>query len=490
MKKPLISAACALVAAGAGCTPGVQSTPVAQAAPVASGAAPAGVAAWHWEWKWKAAAGEAAPKVEVSPLKYGKGWAYAVEIDDGPASTIKVSAPLLARYQWNDAPPGVAGGTNRPFSGGAAVILSSVDTGNSTGLTYAQLEELKKAGWSILNHSYWHTGNHWDPKNFLKPEDFRRELFWSQAVYAEMIGNGRGATHFVYPNGDYHYQDYLAEFGLQSASRVGASSPRKLMDAKANLRDWTRNYLDEGVWSQQSGALWGLPEKPAAGDFVIDFTHGMDGDENSANNKRWVARLDHLAKTYGPQGDNSMWVAPSDEVANYAVAAKAAKVTSGPGDVSVTLPDTLPGSALTLKITGLPAKAASPAGATVFRQGDTVWVTTPLLGAAGSALPAPRVHRIYSGPIKPLTWDKPVAIAGVRIRQFGGGAPGFVLKMDYTTPDGKTESLLPDGETKLEPRWGSWVLFSTVPDRPAPSAKELRVTPGKDLNEMEVWAVE
>jgi hypothetical protein len=373
--------------------------------------------------------------------------------------------------------------------------MNSLDTGNSTGLTYAQLEELKKNGWGIVNHSYWHTGNHWDPKAFLKPEDFRRELFWGQAVYAELIGNGRGAVHFVYPNGDFPYQDYLAEFGLQSASRVGASSPRNLNDPKANLKDWTRNNLDEGVWSKDSGPTWGLPDKPTPGDFIIDFTHGMNGDETSANNQRWVARLYYLSKNYGPGGDNSMWVAPSDEVVSYALAAKAAKVDVKADGVTVTLPDSLPGSALTLKLTGIPANAslAAPAGATLYRQGDTAWLTTPLIGLAGAdlnKLAAPRIHRIYTGAIKPITWEKPVAIAGVRIRQFGGGAPGFVLKMDITTPNGKTESLLPGGEAKLEPRWGSWILFPTIPDRPAPLAKALNVTPGKDLNDMEVWAVE
>jgi hypothetical protein len=445
-----------------------------------------------WEWKLPATAANAAPQVEVSPLKYGKTWAYSVEIDDGPASTLKVSQPLLARYQWNDAPPGITGGTNRPFVGGAAVVLGGINTGNSTGLNYEQLDQLKKSGWSIINHSYWHSGNHWDPSKFLKPEDFKRELFWSQTVFAEVLGDGRGATHFVFPNGDPFYRPHLEAFGLRSASRVGGTSSRNLLNPKLRFLDLTRNYLDEGVWSKENNALWSLPDQPQPGDFIIDFTHGMDADAESANNKRWVERLNHTAKNWGPQGDNSIWVAPTDEVVNYSLAAREAKVTIANGSLKVDLPDTVPGSALTLKISGLDEKAVlqAPQGATLYRQNNTVWLTTPVIGTPGAPPVAPRVRRIYSGEIKNLTWDKPVSIAGVRIRQFGPGAKDFVLKLDAITPDGKVESVLPGGEAKLKPVWGGWNLYYLLPDRPAIVASELRATPGKDLNEMEVWAVE
>jgi hypothetical protein len=445
-----------------------------------------------WQWKLPIAAAKSGLQVEVCPLKYGKTWAYSFEIDDGPASTLAVSQPLLARYQWNDAPPGAAGGTLRPFVGGAAVILGSINTGNSTGLTYEQLDQLKKSGWSFLNHSYWHSGNHWDPANFLKPEDFKRELFWSQTIFAELLNDGRGATHFVFPNGDYHYGPYLEAYGLRSATRVGGSSPHNLRDSKLNFLDFNRNYLDESVWSQSNNSLSDLPAQPQAGDFIIDFTHGMDGDAQSANNKRWIERLNHIAKNWGPQGDNSMWVAPTDEVVNYSLAARAAKATLSKGKLKIDLPDTVSGSALTLKISGVGEKTLlqAPAGTTLYRREDTVWLTTPIIGQSGAPPLAPRVRRIYVGEIKNLAWKKPVAIAGVRIRQFGPGAKDFVLKIDAITPEGKVESVLPKGELKLSEVWGGWNLYPALPDRPAIVARELHVTPGKDLNEMEVWAVQ
>ena len=82
------------------------------------------------QWQYRFAGPQ--PKVEIAPLKLGKTCPYSVELDDGPASTLEFSQPLLAKYQWNDAPPGVQGGTNRPFVGTAAVAFGGVDTGNAT----------------------------------------------------------------------------------------------------------------------------------------------------------------------------------------------------------------------------------------------------------------------------------------------------------------------------------------------------------------------
>ena len=430
------------------------------------------------------------PTVEIAPLKYDKSWAYSVEIDDGPVSTLTVSQPVLAQYQWNDAPPGVKGGQTRPFVGTAAVAFSGFDTGNSTLLNQKQADELRAAGWDIVNHSYWHTGNHWDKAQFLKPQDFRRELFWSQVFYAQNSGAGGVATHFVYPNGDYNYLPYLKEFGLRSASRVGGSSPRNLFDAKWNPLDLDRNYLDEGVWAEQNDVLFGFPKPPRAGDFIIDFTHGMKAEAESRNHKDWLARLDHIARTYGAQGDNSVWVAPTDEVVNYRLAAQVAKVEVAPGVITVTLPDDAPASALTLKLSGLSDKTQLPAqdAATPTRLGDVAWITTPIIGQMGAQMSQPKLKQIYSGPVVDLSWDEPVKIAGVRLLQSGPVAKDYGFKMEAETPDGNSVSLVPDG-AKIADAWGRWLLFPTIPDREAVSARALKVAPDPNLRQMEVWVL-
>ena len=429
------------------------------------------------------------PTVEIAPLQYGKSWAYAVEIDDGPASTLQISQPMLAKYRWNDAPPGVVGGTDRPFVGTAAVSFGGVDTGNSAYLNVKQLAELRADGWDIVNHSYWHTGNHWDASQFLKPEDFRRELFWSQLFYAQDVGAGGVATHFVYPNGDYNYGPYLTEFGLRSASRVGGSSPRNLFDATWNPLDLDRNYLDTEPWLTKHDALAGLPQPPQNGDFIIDFTHGMSGDADSVNAKLWKERLDYVAR-YGARGDNSMWVAPSNQIVNYRLAAQKAVVKVAPSVITVFLPDDAPGSALTLKLSGLSAqtKLLAPVGTTLFRQNDVAWLMTPLIGAERGAALQPRLKKIYDGPIMDLSWDEPVKIAGVRLRQSAPLAADYVFKMEVETPNGRMVSIAPD-DAKIENAWGRWLLFPTIPDRDAVNARALKVAPDPSLKQMEVWVL-
>ncbi len=449
-----------------------------------------------WHHRLHIGEGEAALKIEVCPLKYGKRWAYSFEQDDGAISVLTVTQPFFAKYQWNDAPPGVAGGANRPFVGTAAVILGSVGNGNS--VSFEQIAELRKRDWGIANHSFWHSGVHWDEKLLNTPEQNRRELFWSQTFYAELIGRGRAATHFVFPNGDYNYGPFLKEYGLLAGSRTAGTSPHNLFDDKLNLLDYPRSYLDENNWIKSDDAMQGLPVAPQNGDFLIDFTHEMSSDSQSINQRRWTMRLDHISRKWGPTGDNSVWVAPSDKVVAYFLAAREAKVSinigaeigAKNGQITVTLPPGAPGSALTLKINGLGKKSVLqvPVGGTLYRQGDTAWLTTPMISTPGAAPPIPRLHRIYEGEVKNLVWDKPVALAGVRINRSGRLSADFALKIDAITPNGNTENVAAVSHPDLDKSWGNQ-LYDVLPNRAAIMARELRVTSDQGLSRMEVWAV-
>ena len=445
--------------------------------------------ATSWDFKWKPAKGEVAPTVEVSPLKYGKTWAYSVEIDDGPASTLSVVAPLLEGFSFTDAPPGIAGGKARPFVGGAAIFLLRFDTGNSTLLSADDAKKLRERGWGMLNHSYWHSGVHWDRALSNKPADWRRELFWSQSLWPALLGEGRAATHLVYPNGDPGYRDYTAEFGLQSASRVGGSSPRRA-DDKAVWLDLDRNYLDEGAWAKENNALSGLPDSPKAGDFIIDFTHGIDAP-GSVNFQRWQTRLEHIAGKWGAQGDDSLWCAPTDAVVNYARAAKAARVSAKAGGVHVDFPPDLPGSALTLHLKGLApsAKLVAPQGGNLFRSGDEAWITTPTLGQVGAKPPA-KLKCVFRGPLGDVKLDAPHKIAGIRVLQSGDTGKDWKLSLQLIGKNGETTELVRPEKATLGAQWGSWLLFPAMPDREAITAQEIHAPTNRALSQMEVWALD
>jgi hypothetical protein len=166
---------------------------------------------------------------------------------------------------------------------------------------------------------------------------------------------------------------------------------------------------------------------PAAGRVFIDFTHGIDANAASANRKRWAERLGTIEKQFGKGGRDNLWSAPTGEVYEYVAARKQAKVKVEAGRLTVSLPDTVSGAALTVKLTGIKPETVltAPAGATLYRQGNQVWITTPVIGLPGSPAPKPAMRRIYAGPLKDLTWEKPVSLAGVRILQFGGVEAGF-----------------------------------------------------------------
>jgi hypothetical protein len=393
----------------------------------------------------------------------------------------------LEKFTYTDAPPGVSGGSAKPFVGGAAVFPLRLNTGNDTFLNWAQLRALRSQGWGVLNHSYWHSGNSWDPKAGLTAPQFRDELFWSQAILAAEAGDGRSPTHFVYPNGYMEYTPYLKEYGFHSASRVAGKFPH-LANASVNFLDMDRNYLDESVWSKPGDPMAGIPATPGAGDFVIDFTHGMEADPNSANHKRWLTRLGTLAARSGRAGDDTLWCAPTSEVIDYTLAARAATVRTANGKVALTVPAQLSGTALTLHLVGIAPKTVlpTPVGGRLYRQGTEVWITTPPLGAPGTAPPKPGIVKVYEGSLQDFTPPNPIRLAGVRVLQRGEPKPGFALKIDLTAPDGTTSTL---SNASPGTNWGSWLLYPIVPNRPALLTKSVHINTDPSLYQMEVWAL-
>lgn len=423
----------------------------------------------EFRWRWK---GSTAPEVRVAPFLYGKSWAYSVEIDDGPASTLTVSLPLLASYYFSDAPPGVAGGKLLPFVGGAAVFPLRVGTGSPAYLETAQLQQLERAGWAVLNHGYAHRGNSWEPDGALTPAQLREELFWSQVVLAASRESQRSPTHFVYPNGYMAYQQHLSTFGLVSGSRVAGKKP-----SLSTLSDLDRNYLDESVWSKANDPLVGLPRAPQPGQWVIDFTHGMEAAPSSPNHKRWRERLGFIERL----GDG-LWCAPTPAVVAYLQAARAAKLKIERDGLTVTLPDDLPGSRLTLMLKGLPSDAPTPPGARLYRQGETTWLTTPLIGKPDAAPPA-ALECVYSGPVRELRFPRPVRVAGVRLLQRGETRPEFRLSLALTT-SGASQTLV---DAPLKPAWGVWLLYALLPNASTTLATGLVPTTDPALTTMEVW---
>ena len=452
----------------------------------------------EWAWTWQSAPGDKPPTGQICTLKYGKTWAYAIELDDGPKWARPFAVPFLAEYQYTDAPPGVPGGTKRPFVGSVAVIVG-VTGNNDACASWDDLTGLLQAGWGVMNHSYDHRANDWSgPSAKLTPQQARTDAFWSQTILAAKLPGGRAPTGAVYANGytDYNRDNALAVCGIAIATRVGSGSPRNVLNPKTKWMDFTRSYLDEKVWSNEwnkSDPMADFPvnsnASPATNNLVIDFTHEIDRKPESANQQRWRTRLKTIQSRWGSGGADNLWCAPTAEVADYVHAAKAAKLTITPGRLVIALPDEIPGSALTVRLSGLPAAAnlKAPEGGALYRQGDAVVLTTPRIGQWGSTAPVSHVRCIYDGPAVSVDFEKPMAVAGVTLRVFGNPASALPYRLAVRTSDGERVF----AERTVGPGWVvGGHLCPIIPTAQAITGTGISVKSAEPLKEMAVWALD
>jgi hypothetical protein len=448
-----------------------------------------------WTWSWTPAAGDMSVSAAVSPFKYGKDWAYAIEIDDGPKWVRTFAVPFLAAYSFTDAPPGVPGGRRIPFVASVATVAASTGF-NSASVDWADLRALVDAGWGVMNHSFDHRGKHWEEAAKLDDRAVTEDAYWSQTLLAAGLPGLRAPSGAVYANGytDYNRNGVLAQAGIAIATRVGGKSPRDLTSQQVDWLDFPRNYLDDGVWTKNGGEpMWAIPganaDGPSPGTLLIDFTHVIDQKPDSANQRRWRIRLETIERRWGAGGADRLWCAPTAEIADYVKAAKAAAINVKPGRLSINLPDSMPGSALTLRLRGIGAKAlvAAPPGGALHRQDGDVVLTTPLIGTRGAAPPTPALIPIYDG--KPVSTDfgKPARIAGVILGINGRPKADSTWTLALRTSSGEK----PIGSRTLTA--GMWVaaaqLCPLVPSSEPLLASGITVTPTPEVQRMVVWAI-
>lgn len=455
---------------------------------------------WRWESPELASVVES---VTVEPVKFGKSWAYGLEFDDGGTFAEEIAAPMLEKFRFTDAPAGVPGGRKIPFVACVALYPFVLDGENGTLLTWDQIRGLRAKGWGVSNHSYWHTGNHWEPKDFLDEAQMRRELFWSQSILSHFLTDGKEiCRRFVYPSGDFHYGPFLAEFGLNTtpvAFKNGNSltGPATLFDAGSKFHIANRNNMDAGAWDKRGGDdMDSFPRpRPEPGAFVLDFTHGM-GKAGEANVARWERRLGRIAAEFGADGDDSVWCGSAAEIVAYHATASKASAGSDNKGIFVEVPAGSFRTPLTLHVKlakPLDPLPAAPPGAIVYGRGNELWITTPPLG--DDSTPAfLRAKPVHETPFQEkIIFENPVRLAAVRILQKGDPGADFVPEITWVAKDGTTgrvpvENILRWVPTKS--RWGNWILFPVVPDGPAPEIVELNLKPSPAFKRVEVWAVE
>jgi hypothetical protein len=350
-----------------------------------------------------------------------------------------------------------------------------------------------------MNHSFDHRANDWSSE-FAKLNDqqAREDAFWSQTIFAAKLPGGRAPTAAVYANGyiGYNRNDSLKASGIGIATRVGGGKSRDVLSLDTKWMDFTRSYLDEKVWTNewnQGQPMADFPGNdqtgPAANSLVIDFTHEIERKPGSANQERWNARLKTIESRWGASGADTLWCAPTAEVSDYVHAARAAKVTVAAGKLAIFLPDNSHGSALTLRLSGIGAEASvqAPDGGALYRQGNTIVLTSPRIGPWGAAPPIPHLKCIYDGPAKSVDFPRPVAIAGVTLRVFGNPPSALPYQLAVRTVQGEQVF----ARRTVGPGWVvGGHLCPIIPSFPAITGTGIVVSTAEPLKAMTVWAID
>ncbi len=446
----------------------------------------------EWVYTWSATPADSSIRASICKMKYGKKWAYCVELDDGDCQTGLFAPDFFAQFRYTDAPPGVHGGKSMPVVGDLAINLFPLGVNRKT-LNSNDLSLIQEKGWGISNHSYYHAGHSWgESPEILSKEQIRNDLFWSQTILAKQYLNGVAPTHFVYPNGYTDYANYFCEFGITSGSLFSGTGGRNLYQKdQSNLLYLTRSYLDEKVWSKNNNSLLDIPDDGfEEGDLQIDFTHAINNSSYSNNQKRWKERLSFLEQHYGAKGSDEFWSAPPGTVINYTRAVQAAKVEVTAGVLKVGFPYHLSGTPLTIKLEHVPENTdmPTPDGGILYRQAGTVWITTPTIGAPGNSAPKPVVKEIYRGVIVPyVKLSAPAKIAAIQIKTHGKPVDLAV----YIKLPNDTIELWGNIKASSDYTMG-YHLLASVPNGDAITAKglQIKVEPNHCFHEIVIWALD
>lgn len=284
-------------------------------------------------------------KAAISPLKYNKHLAYSFTLDDGYRSAYLTAFPLLNggkisnpdKNEWkiDQGGDGTTSeglfysdgmGNKIPFKLALAINGGSIrDLPQNRGhLSWDEVKEMYNAGWDILNHGFHHATKH--GTNYLT-EVTENKTSIKQNLDFNM-------SHFVVPGGEGDEKYYLeyekdalnnGHFSVASYYGVG---PVFKVDSKVDLdkmisaRTFVQSSKDTITFKTMDKYLKTIDSIVKQKDQVWfnEFTHGT-GNTNLWNLSMrfpdFKYYMTSLADKYGLKGNDSIWMAPWQEVYEY-----------------------------------------------------------------------------------------------------------------------------------------------------------------------------
>jgi hypothetical protein len=284
-------------------------------------------------------------KIDRAPLKYNKHLALSFTLDDGYRSAYltafpllnggKVSGPMPDEWKNDEGGDGQeskgffytdGNGKLIPFKIGLAINAGKIgDKPKNRGhLSWAELAEMNKAGWDLINHGY----NH-----LTKPgNDFALELTKNTDTVQKRLGVTM--TQCAVPGGEHEegyelvYEDAAfanGSFGISSYKGVPSNW---VLTTDLNLKDFVyeRTFLQSDKDStkpftvDEPLGIWDSLMRQPLPVWNNSFTHGV-GNTNlwglSLFYPEFKYYMNSLNKRYGSVGNDRIWVASVQEVYEY-----------------------------------------------------------------------------------------------------------------------------------------------------------------------------
>lgn len=284
-------------------------------------------------------------KIVVSPLKYNKHFAYSFTLDDGYRSAYLTAFPLLnggrisnsliTEWKIDQGGDGTMSkglfysdgmGNKIPFKLGLAINGGAIgDFSAYRGhLSWAEVKEMYDVGWDIFNHGFHHATK--SGTNFLT-EVTENTTSIKQNLDFTM-------SHFVVPGGEGDEKYYLeyekdalnnGHFSVASYYGVGPvfnANSKMNLDKMITARTFVQSSKDTISFKTMDHYLKTLDSiaKQPNASWFSEFTHGT-GNANLWNLSMRFSDFKYymtaLADKYGVKGNDSIWMAPWQEVYEY-----------------------------------------------------------------------------------------------------------------------------------------------------------------------------
>jgi hypothetical protein len=284
-------------------------------------------------------------KIQAAALKFNKHLAYSFTLDDGYRSAYLTAFPLLNGgkvspkmiNEWKNDQVGDGSHSNGlfysdglgnkiPFKLGLAINGGAIgDFSAYRGhLSWAEVKDMYDAGWDILNHGFHHATKH--------GTDFLTEVTENTSSIKQNLGFTM--SQFVVPGGesDPGYQleyerDALANGSFSVASYAGAGPVIKV-DQKVNLdkmiyaRTFVQSSKDTIGFKTMDRFLATFDSVAKLSDpiWYNEFTHGVGNGNLWSLSMRFPDfkyYMTAISNKYGSKGNDSIWMAPWQEVYEY-----------------------------------------------------------------------------------------------------------------------------------------------------------------------------